>query len=94
MNRAAAKKKAQEETLTIGELRQMISAARLKGGMSKVNPAFTIDSVCDIYDGALEGRLDDELPKAWRRDIYSRHADAVKPSRDVLIVTNILRDCA
>lgn len=94
MNKNAAKLKAQSETLNIGDLRKMISDAKPKGGMSKVNPAFPLERVCEIYEAALDGRADTEIPKAWKQDIYSRHPGAVKPSRDVLIVTNILRDCA
>jgi hypothetical protein len=94
MNKQQAKAKMLEEQLSIGDLRRMIAEARTKGGMSKVNPAFSIDEVCDIYESALEGRDAAEVPKAWRPDVYSRHANAVKPSRDSLQVTNILRDCA
>lgn len=94
MNRQAAHLKARTETLTIADLREMISEARLKGGMSKVNKAFTVGQVCDIYEAALAGRADTEIPKAWMPDIYSRHPGAQKPSRDFLQVVNILRDCA
>lgn len=94
MNKVAAKKMAEAETVSIGDLRNMITATRDRVGFSNVNPSLTLDVVCDIYWKALEGRSDDEVPKAWRPDIYSRRLGAVKPSRDVLIVTNILRDCA
>ncbi|NNH59490.1 hypothetical protein HLI01_22405 [Rhizobium laguerreae] len=94
MNRSAAQLKARTETLTIGDLRQMISATRGKARVSKVNPAIPIDRVLGIYEAALEGREDTEIPKAWKQDIYSRHPGAQKPSRDFLIIVNILRDCA
>jgi hypothetical protein len=94
MNRKAAQDRAREEKLSVGDLRQMIMSARFRGGMSKVNPAFSTDEVCDIYEAALAGRDDAEILKAWRPDIHSRHAGAQKPSRDFLQVTNILRDCA
>lgn len=94
MNRSAAKLKAQTETLTIGDQRGMIAKASVKNGMSKVNPAFTIARVCEIYEAAISDRPDTEIPKAWKPDIYSRHPGAQKPSRDLLLVTNILRDCA
>lgn len=93
MNKQAAKKLAESEKTSIGDLRVMIASAATRGGMSRVNPAFSMDQVCEIYAGALAGRDDAEIPKAWRVDPYSA-AGAMKPSRDVLIVTNILRDCA
>lgn len=94
MNRSAAQLKARTETLTIGDLRKTIASARARGGMSKVNPAFSLDEVCDIYEAAIAGRAETEIPKAWKADIYSRHPGAQKPSKDFLIVVNILRDCA
>lgn len=94
MGRRAAQEKARAETVSIGELRAMIEAARTRGGMGRVNPTLPMHQVCDIYERALDGRPDDEVPKAWRSDYYSRRDNAVKPSRDFLIVCNILRDCA
>ena len=94
MNKIAAKKAAQEEKFSVGQLRKMISERAGKGGASQVNPAIPIGRACEIYTAALEGRADDEMPRAWRRDPYSRRGDTVKPTRDVLLVTNILRDCS
>jgi hypothetical protein len=100
MNRKSAQKLAQSETLTIGDLRHMIFAARVNQPicpwnprMSKVNPAIPHDRALDIYLAAIAGRPDDETPKAWRPDPYSRHAGAMKPSCDYFSVVNILRDC-
>lgn len=47
----------------------------------------------DIYAGALKDRSDDEVPKGMVLDVYSR-SGRMKPSKDSLIITNILRDCA
>jgi hypothetical protein len=94
MDRQAAQQKAREEAVSIGDLRELIAGASIKGGMSKVNPGLTLRMVCGIYEEALAGRDAAEVPKAWKRDIHSRNIDAQKPSRDFLIVTNILRDCA
>lgn len=93
MNKAAARKLAESETVSIGKLRQMIEEKRGSIGMSAVNKSFTIEQALDIYAAALGNRSDDEIPKAWRPDPYSR-SGKMKPSGDSLIVTNILRDCA
>ena len=83
---------AREERLTFGDLKVMIAAAATKNGMSSVNRQFTLARVCEIYAAALDGRPDVEVPKAWRPDPYSS-SGAVKPSKNFMIVTNILRDC-
>lgn len=92
MNKKAAQELARSETLSIGDLRKMIDEGKSKGGMSSLNPSITMEMSHQIFSNVFEGRDDSEIPKAWQRDIYSRHADAQKPSRDFLIVTNILRD--
>jgi hypothetical protein len=93
MGKKAARELACRETLSVGALRAMVSRARLLGGPSAVNPQFTLAETCGIYERALQGRADDERPKATRPDFYSRQAGATKSSCDLLIVTNILRDC-
>lgn len=92
MGKQAAKKLAESETLSIGDLRRMIAKAKGSAALSSVNPQFTLDQTCDIYEAALQGRDDAEIPKAWRSDPYSA-TGAFKPTRDVLIITNICRDC-
>lgn len=92
ISKLRAKKMAESETITIGQLRQMICARRGSGGMSAVNPAIPLDRVLDIYLGALEGRPEDEIPKAWRPDPYGR-SGKMRATSDQLKVTNILRDC-
>lgn len=92
ISRLRAKKLAEGETITIGQLRHMICARRGSGGMSAVNPAIPLDKVLDIYLGALEGRPEGDIPRAWRPDPYSR-SGRMRATRDQIIVTNILRDC-
>ncbi len=91
MNKDEAKALAVAGTLSIGILRQFIDAARSRGGISKVNPQFTLDQICEVYKNALEGRNDDEIPAGMRYDVYRRRG---VPSKDSLIIRNILRDCA
>tara|TARA_Y100000310_G_scaffold325962_1_gene390231 strand:- start:373 stop:654 length:282 start_codon:yes stop_codon:yes gene_type:complete len=93
MNKRTARQKATEGGITIGGLRAMILKARDRGGMSRVNPAFTLDQTLDIYERAIEGRADDEEPRTLRPDPYSR-SGRMKPTGDVLLITNILRDAA
>lgn len=82
----------ESETLSIGDLRAMIAATKGKVGMSKVNPSLPLSQTVEIFEAALEGRDDAEVPKAWRPDPYS-HVGRRKPTRDANIVANILRDC-
>lgn len=91
MNKLAAKQISQSGEISIGELRRMISEARPRGGMSKVNPQFTLEQTCDIFEQALAGRDDAEIPKGMRYDPYKNRE---VPSRDSLIIRNILRDCS
>lgn len=93
MNKREARKQAENNFRSIGELRQMIASARGRGGMSRVNSCFTLEQVLDIYDKALKERDADEVPAGMVRDIYSK-TGRMKPSRDSLKIANILRDCA
>lgn len=93
MNKRDAKNKAQSGTLSVGDLRAMIKRARERGDiMSRVNPRVPMDRALDIYAAALASRDDAEVPAGLRPDPY-RHGRAV-PTRDSLIIQNILRDCA
>lgn len=91
MNKRLAGEKSVQGRLSVGELREMIKSARALGGMSQVNPAFTMAQVCDIYEGALQDRSGSEIPKGTHYDVYKRRD---VPSKDSLIIRNILRDCA
>jgi hypothetical protein len=91
MDKQLAKSKSIEGKLSIADLRGMISERRKTGGMSRVNPMFTIEQVCDIYEGAIAGRDGTETPAGMKYDGYKRHD---VPSKDSLIIKNILRDCA
>lgn len=90
MNKKLAKEKSVAGQISIGELRQMITAARPRGGLSRVNPQFTLEQTCDIFERALAGRDDAEIPKGTRYDPYKNREMA---SRDSLTICNILRDC-
>lgn len=93
MNKRAARKLAESETLSIGDLRKMIAARRNVVGISRVNPLLTIEEAADIFEGSIAGREDTEVPKAWKPDPYSK-TYALKHTRDVLLITNILWECA
>lgn len=93
MNKQAARKKALEGKLSIGDLRQMIQAARGSDGISAVNAAIPKERALDIYEAAIATRDDAEVPTVLRPDIYS-NLGRMKATRDALIITNILRDCA
>ena len=90
MNKRAAKARALEGTLSIGDLRTMIRETSAVGH-STVNPAITLEKALEIYLAAIKERKDSEVPKVWKLDVYSGRE---KPTRDVLLITNILRDCA
>ena len=91
MNKIEAKAQSVAGALSIGQLREFIESARSRGGMSKVNPQFTLEQTCEIYKNALEDRADDEIPKGMKYDVFRRRD---VPSKDSLIIRNILRDCA
>lgn len=91
MNKRDAKAKSIAGEISVGELRKLIVEAKTRGGMSKVNPQFTLEQTCDIFEKALAGRDDAEVPKGIRHDPYRRRD---MPSRDSLMIANILRDCA
>lgn len=90
MNKRAARTESMASTITIGELKAMVAERRLRGGMSKVNPSFSAEQICDIYEGALKNRADDEVPQGMT---YSAYKDKKVASRDSLMIRNILRDC-
>ncbi len=83
MNKREAKHKAYSEDLSIGQLRQMVSEARGRGGASKVNPAFALEETLDMYDAGMNGRQDDEVPRQRNMGILMG---------DVMLITNILRE--
>jgi hypothetical protein len=91
MNKRAARTKSLSGQISIGELRKMIADAKTRGGMSTVNPQFTIEQTCTVFEKALAGRDDSEIPKALAYDAYRRRN---VQTRDSLTIYNILRDCA
>lgn len=91
MNKREARAKSQSGEISIGELRAMIAAAKSQFRASRVNSSLMLSQVCEIFERALDGRLDDEKPTGLKTDVYSGR---VTPSKDSLIIANILRECA
>lgn len=91
MNKREAGLMSKSGEITIAELRRMIAIGRERGGMSRVNPQFTMEQVCDIYERSLAGREASEAPPGLKQDVFTLK---MKASRDSLIIRNILRDCA
>ena len=92
MNKRKAQAMADAGGFSIRELRQAIADSRGRQAVSTVNPAILYNDALDIYDRSLSQRLDDEVPVMWKPDPYSR-SGRMQPTRDRLIVVNILRDC-
>jgi hypothetical protein len=92
MNKREANIRSTEGTISIGDLRRVISVTRniSDNKMSRVNPSLTLKAACDIYEKALAGRNDSEIPAGKRYDVY-RERDV--PSYDSLLIRNVLRDC-
>lgn len=91
MNKTEAKKQAVNNARTIGDLRKLIASKRGGDGFSKVNSAIPLDRALDIFEAAIAGRDEAEIPKGLRYDVYKRRD---VPSKDSMIVANILRECA
>lgn len=92
MGKRAAKERADAGGISIGQLRAMISEARGRGGPCRINPNLSHEQACDIFERALEGRPDDEVPKTLAPDVY--RAGRMRATRDHLTISNILRVCA
>ena len=94
MNKRDAKAKSTSGTVTIGECRRLIAAARVcdRGEMSKVNRALSLRQAYDIYEAAIAGRDDAEAPAGMRANPY--RPARYDRTKDSLIIQNILRDCA
>lgn len=91
MGRTEAKKRADAGGISIGELRRLIVAARGKRLACNINPQLTHEQALDIFEAALEGRDDAEVPKTLVQDIY--RPKRMKATRDHLTISNILRVC-
>lgn len=86
-----AKELADAGGISIGQLREMISKARGRGGLCSINPQLTHEQACDIFEKALEGRDDAEVPKTLTEDVY--RAGRMRATKDNLLISNILRVC-
>lgn len=90
MGKHAASAIVESSTLTFGDLKSAIRKAREVNGFSVVNPQFTLEQACDIYERAIKDRPDDEVIRPFRRDIYR---DRDVRTKDSMIAQNIVRDC-
>lgn len=91
MGKRKAKELADAGGISIGQLREMISKARGRGGLCNINPQLTHEQACDIFERGLEGRDDAEVPKTLTEDIY--RPGRMRVTRDHLTISNILRVC-
>lgn len=89
MNKQKAKKLACANTLSVGELRELLDAAPTYA-MSRVNTALPLPVAIGIYRDALAGRADDDVPDGM---CWSAMYQCDMPSQDSMLITNILRDC-
>lgn len=72
----------------------MIENARGKRAFSKVNKGIALETALDVYKAALGNRSDTDVPAGMVPDYYSPNGAGMKPSRDSVLIYNILRDCA
>lgn len=91
MGRNEARRVAREERYTWAQLWAMLDAAIATNptGPSRVNPSIPRQQALSILRRGREDAKPDDVPKAWTRDHF-RNRDV--PSRDFLIVCNILRE--
>lgn len=92
MGKSEAKKRADAGGISIGDLRRMIALSRGRGGACRINKSLTHEEACDIFERALDGRVDDEIPKTLSEDIF--RPGRVRATKDHLLISNILRVCA
>lgn len=90
MNKRKAKEQAQNNTRSIGELLQLVKNKRGKGGMSKLNPAFTLEEILDIFEKPWENKDPNEIPKGMK---YSARKGYEIMSLDGIGIWNLLREC-
>lgn len=91
MGKQKAQALAREEKLTWEQLLAIVNAGPSDDEACSINPSLTVGYCRALYRTIIADRLSEEKPKAWRPDVYSRRPGAVKPSKDFIIVTNILR---
>jgi hypothetical protein len=91
MGKSEAKKRADAGGISIGDLREMIAKARGKRTVCNINPQLTHEEALDIFEKGLAGRDDSEVPITLAEDVY--RPNRMKPTRDHLVISNILRVC-
>lgn len=92
MGKRSAQALAREERLSWGDLLCLVDKGPPDERSSTVNSGLSIGYCRDLYRKIIAERSSEEKPRAWRPDIYSGRVGTVKPSKDFMIVTNILRD--
>lgn len=90
MNKTKAKKEAQDNTRSWGELKDLVDATSDEG-MSVVNKGLTKKQVLEIFKGMLETVDLSEVPDGM---VYSARKNKLIFSKDALGIMNILRECA
>jgi hypothetical protein len=89
MNKTKAKREAQHNVRPWSAYKALLGKAD-RSGMSRVNPIIPMAKAIEVYEAAIAGRADDEVPAGLKEDVY-------RPGRwnmtgDALIMHNILRD--
>lgn len=90
MNKAKAKKQAQENTRTWGEIKEIVDNAD-DHGMSIVNKGLTKKQVLRIFKGMFDDVDLSVVPPGMR---YCGRRDRHVMSGDALGIMNVLRECA
>lgn len=90
MNKTAAKKYLENNEVTYGDLKRAIADKRGHGGMSKVNPQFSLEQVLDIFDGAYKDKNDEDVVVV---SVYSPRKDRMVMSSSALGAKNVIREC-
>lgn len=92
MGKTEAKKLADAGGISVGDLRKMIADARGKRSVCNINPQLEHGQALDIFEAALAGRDDAEVPKTLTEDVY--RPGRLKATPDHLLISNILRVAA
>jgi hypothetical protein len=90
MNKAKAKKEAQNNTRTWGELKELVDNTDEQGA-SVVNKSLTKKQVLTIFYNMFDEVDLNEVPEGM---VYSPRRDKVIMSANALGIMNILRECA
>lgn len=90
MNKTAAKKYLENNKITYGDLKELIHNTRGRGGMSRVNPQFTLEQVLDILERAFKDKNDDTIIEVFK---YSPVKNKMVKTASALGAINVIREC-